>query len=291
MKAALLLLLFTSSAFALPIIGREKLSKTPKVIYGSDNRREINEAPGVFQQLAKSTVTLVRSDQIVEGSKANHFKLIGPSFWAKEDLCKDEPFREQKMVAQCSAFLIAPDIVATAGHCIRDEHHCKTLAFVFDVEMKDENFDYEISKSNFYSCGELIERVEDKGTKVDYALVRLNKKTNRTPLKYRTSGKVDMNAEMAVIGHPYGIPKKYTDNGFVVKNDHPSYFSADLDTYSYNSGSPVFNVNTREVEGILVRGELDFEYDEVEKCNRSRVCDSSTCNGEEVTRMSVIHIP
>ena len=292
MKAALTLLLFTSSVFALPNLAGTKLVVTPKVIYGVDNRREIYEAPGVFQQLAKSTVTLVRSDQIVEGPKENHFKLIGPSFWAKESLCKDEPFREQKMVAQCSAFLIAPDIVATAGHCIRDEHHCKTLAFVFDVGMSSDDFDYQIPKSNFYSCGELIERVEDSGTKVDYALIRLNKKvSDRTPLKYRTSGKVMSGSEMAVIGHPYGIPKKFTDNGFIIQNNHPAYFSADLDTYSYNSGSPVINVDTYEVEGILVRGEADFEYDEVEKCNRSRICNSSTCNGEEVTRMSVIKVP
>ncbi len=292
MKAALLLLLFTSSVMAAPLDlwTREEIS--PKVIYGVDNRREIYEAPGVFKQLAKSTVTLVRSDQIVEGAKANHFKLIGPSFWAKEDLCEDEPYREQKMVAHCSGFLVAPDIVATAGHCIRDTQHCQTLAYVFDVEMKDQNFDYQIPKDNFYSCKELIAKVEDSSSKIDYALVRLNKKvTGRSPLKYRKTGKPSQGAEMAVIGHPYGIPKKFTDNGFIIHNDNPSYFTADLDTYSYNSGSPVFNVNTREVEGILVRGEVDFEFNEAEKCNRSRICNSSNCNGEEVTRMPLISIP
>ena len=37
-----------------------------------------------------------------------------------------------------------------------------------------------------------------------------------------------------------------------------AFFVANLDTYGGNSGSPVFNSDTHEVEGILVRGEADF---------------------------------
>ena len=36
------------------------------------------------------------------------------------------------------------------------------------------------------------------------------------------------------------------------------YFTANLDTYRGNSGSPVFNAITHKVEGVLVRGEQDF---------------------------------
>jgi len=282
------------SSWAGPFDGvRAGRKLTPKVIYGRDDRVEVVQAPQIWQELARSTVTIVRSDQIVEGEKKDHFKLIGPSFWNKERLCSDEPFREQKMVGHCSAFLIGPDLVATAGHCIRDNQHCKTLAYVFDVQVKENSeYDYEIPKENFYACEKLIDRVENKTIGLDYALVKLTKKVKgRGPLKYRQHGGPQMQDEMAVIGHPYGIPKKFADNGFILSNHHPYFFKADLDTYSFNSGSPVFNVSTLEVEGILVRGEEDFEKDESSGCYRSKVCAPGECSGEEVTRITKVPLP
>ncbi len=291
MKLLIFTLLFISQSHAsLFRVDRADNELETKVIYGADDRREIYEAPGQWQELAQSTVTIIRSDQIVEGDKSDHFKLIGPTFGEKENLCQDEPYRDQKMVAHCSAFLIAPDVVATAGHCIRDDLHCKTLAYVFDVKMnKAQVEDYEIPKKNFYSCKKLIKRVENSVLKLDYALIRLNKEvTDREALSIRKAGRPSLGDEMAVIGHPYGIFKKFADNGFILKNHHPSFFSVDLDTYSYNSGSPIFNVETKKVEGILVRGQEDFIFDEEENCNRSRICAPGKCNGEEVTRMSEV---
>ena len=58
--------------------------------------------------------------------------------------------------------------------------------------------------------------------------------------------------------------------------------SLHLDTYGGNSGSPVFNAATHEVEGILVRGETDFTSNGT--CNVSLVCPTSGCRGEDVTR-------
>ena len=48
------------------------------------------------------------------------------------------------------------------------------------------------------------------------------------------------------------------------------------------SGSPVFNSDTHEVEGILVRGETDFVTQG--SCRVSLVCPSSGCRGEDCTR-------
>ena len=89
MKALLLTLLFTSSSFA--SIFEVNEPQLTKVIYGADDRREIYEAPGQWQDLAQSTVTIIRSDQIEEGDKSDHFKLIGPTYGEKENLCSDEP--------------------------------------------------------------------------------------------------------------------------------------------------------------------------------------------------------
>jgi hypothetical protein len=71
--------------------------------------------------------------------------------------------------------------------------------------------------------------------------------------------------------------------GAAVRDNTPSaFFVANLDTYGGNSGSPVFNSVTHEVEGILVRGEADFVQQG--NCRVSLVCPSTGCRGEDVTR-------
>lgn len=279
-------------SWSVPILNFRTDTRT-KVIYGVDNRREVYQVSGQWQELASSTVTMIRSDHIgtVPGNP-NAYRVTGPIYGVNQKLCKDEPFYHQKMVAECSAFLVAPDIVATAGHCVRDQHHCQTLAYVFDFQKNTSGkYNYEIPKKNFYACKELIRKKQDPVTKEDFALIRLDHAvTDRKPLELRKSGKPGMGDEMVVIGHPYGILKKVADQGFVVKNNHPAFFSANLDTYSYNSGSAVFNAQTKQVEGILVRGSDDFVFDGANNCYRSRVCNPGECNGEEVTRITLLNL-
>ena len=66
-----------------------------------------------------------------------------------------------------------------------------------------------------------------------------------------------------------------------------SFFVCNLDTYGGNSGSPVFNSSTHELEGILVRGETDFIVTE-NGCRKSNVCPQNdpnfVCRGEDCTR-------
>ncbi|MCP4151268.1 MAG: trypsin-like peptidase domain-containing protein, partial [bacterium] len=63
-----------------------------------------------------------------------------------------------------------------------------------------------------------------------------------------------------VIGHPVGLPLKYSP-GAKVSDTRAAYFSADLDIYSCNSGSPVFNSTDHTVVGIVVRGDSqDFRW-------------------------------
>ena len=74
-------------------------------------------------------------------------------------------------------------------------------------------------------------------------------------------------------------------------NTADGYFVANLDTYGGNSGSPVFNSDTHEVEGILVRGERDFV--QAGGCTVSLVCPDTGCRGEDCTRVTrfASHVP
>jgi len=91
------------------------------------------------------------------------------------------------------------------------------------------------------------------------------------------------------IGYPSGLPIKITLNGKVIDNSNQYYFLADLDTYCGNSGSPVFNMETDSVEGILVHGHRDF-FLKLTTCNASYICTSNKkdCTGEKVNSISVI---
>ena len=87
---------------------------------------------------------------------------------------------------------------------------------------------------------------------------------------------------LVVIGHPAGLPLKVADGANVrsigLSGQH---FVANLDTYGGNSGSAVLNGVTGDVEGILVRGEMDFIYQN--GCRVSNRCLNDSCRGEDVT--------
>jgi hypothetical protein len=67
-------------------------------------------------------------------------------------------------------------------------------------------------------------------------------------------------------------------------NTKAAFFTANLDTYGGNSGSPVFNADSHEVEGVLVRGDTDFVP--VGMCMISAVCPMNGCHGEDCTRVT-----
>jgi hypothetical protein len=87
----------------------------------------------------------------------------------------------------------------------------------------------------------------------------LDRRAGRAPLKVSLHD-VAKGQELYMIGHPAGLPAKYADDAVVVDlREDRKLFSADLDAYGGNSGSPVFDKATGRVVGVLVAGENDFE--------------------------------
>ena len=71
-------------------------------------------------------------------------------------------------------------------------------------------------------------------------------------------------------------------------NTNDLFFTANLDTFGGNSGAPVFDMNTGLVEGIVVRGESDFNYDSDRSCFVLNKCNEGECRGEDVVRITNI---
>jgi V8-like Glu-specific endopeptidase len=253
-----------------------------KVIYETDDRDDMFDVtdPQILKD-ADSVVALIDSDNIVDNGDGTS-TISGQNFGERYSLCENEPFREQPSIAFCSGFLVDPSIVATAAHCVESDT-LSTIRFLFGFEMVDANTPQTtINNSEIYSGLRILGRqIGTQGT--DWALVQLDRPVrNRPYVRIRRSGMVSDNAAVHVIGHPCGIPKKYAPQAVVRDNAEARYFVANLDTYGGNSGSAVYNSSDHTVEGILVRGETDFVWNN--NCRVSNVCPANGCRGEDCTR-------
>lgn len=259
-----------------------------KVIYGEDNRVDVFESTNsAYVELAKSTAAMISGSNLkrlnTDETEINDTTLQG------RGICSHERFAKQITAANCSGFLVAPNVLVTAGHCIRSEADCRSWKWVFDFKVDyAEQGKVTVSNNSVYSCKKIISQTLSSVTKDDYAVIELDRKvTDRQPLKFRKTGKIRTGEPLVVIGHPTGLPTKIAD-GSNVRSLASKYFVANLDTYGGNSGSAVFNAKTHEVEGILVRGDTDYVYSSTYGCQVSNVCKNEGCRGEDVTYITNI---
>jgi len=267
----------------------------PEVVYGEDNRMDLfdSHVPDSWRKLARSTAVLMRSsdltpDSTPESTISGQMNVHSENYGEAMALCPDERFREQPSAGFCSGFLVGPDILVTAGHCMDSQTRCETTSFVFDFGYLSANDDLSsVPESNVFRCKAIIAQELDRETKSDFAIVKLDRPVQgREPLKYRASGDTKRGTNLLVIGHPSGLPTKVAADAQVRSSDTSDpFFVANLDTFGGNSGSAVFNADSGEVEGILVRGEMDFRF--VDGCNKSNHCEKDGCRGEDVTRATV----
>lgn len=276
---------------ALLLILSTPLSARVKVIYGTDDRLDLYEtSDNLYLDLAKSTAAYIPESYFSDDPNDATMSKISSSTLGSRGLCEGEKFVDQPTAAACSGFLVGPNLLVTAGHCMRSFRDCTSNKWVFDYGLDNPNRDLSrVPKKNIYSCVKIIEQKLESSTMNDFAFIQLDRNVeDREPLKFRTEGKVQKGDPLVVIGHPTGLPTKIADNAIVRRNDNSYFFVSNLDTFGGNSGSAVFNANTGLVEGILVRGEQDYERDFRRGCRTPKKCKENSCRGEDVTRITNI---
>ncbi len=226
-----------------------------KVIYGSDDRQDVaNHHDAQLVNLASSVAGQVKNSKL--HSLDSEFYGFPKRTLRDMGICKSERFSEQYTLPRCTGFLVAKDILVTAGHCVASASDCSGHKWVFDYTAGKEK----IAKKDVYSCKQVLGQKLTAGifaTK-DYAIVKLDRKVEgRTPLRLKMKGNPKTGTEIAVIGHPSGLPLKIAGGAKVTKK-RINFFYANLDTYGGNSGSPVFDENSGEVLGILIQGARDY---------------------------------
>lgn len=293
-------------------IGAYGAEKRVSISYGEDNRVDVEEVEFLVGDLSLAVAGRLKNS-FLKSLDDNNFKkyLVTPKLSSNfgMNVCSDEKFADQITAPDCTGFLVSDQLLVTAGHCMVDtstqidfeihdkvNNECAQNSWLFDFKTIHGEVELtSINPDRIYGCKRVVYAKLDSVN--DFAIIELDRKvTARTPLKIRRSGKVEDKAELFVIGHPSGLPMKFTNDAIVMENSNKAYFTANLDTFGGNSGSPVFNTQTMEVEGILVRGRTDYVpswFDE--KCMRVNQCsqDGKIClNGkdslqaEEITRIS-----
>ncbi|MCR9205681.1 MAG: serine protease, partial [Halobacteriovoraceae bacterium] len=223
----------------------------PKVIYGEDNRTEVSNSSVKFQDWAGSTMVQISPDEW-----DSNFKFTSKTYGQEFSLCPGERFEDQLSVGRCSGFLVAPDVVVTAGHCMQSQNDCDRFKWVLDFKDNAQG----TSSDKVYGCKEIVNQNLDSETQLDYAVIQLDRPvTGRKFFRIRSSGNVSVNASLVLIGYPSGISAKVADGAQVRSNDETHFFKTNTDSFGGNSGSAVINSSTGVVEGILVRGDEDFD--------------------------------
>lgn len=262
-----------------------------KVIYGEDDRLDLYQVQDQeLLTLADSTAALIFASDLQQNGDVTKINTTKYANSFRLPLCESERFREQDTAAFCSGFLVAPRIMVTAGHCIQTQgsanSDCATARFVFGFNLPNQNSrPTSVPTSEVYKCNRIIKQTL-VSTGADFSVVELDRDVlNHRPLALRRSGAAKVNDDLVVIGHPSGLPTKVA-GGAKVRELYPAYLRTSLDTYGGNSGSAVFNSSTKEVEGILVRGEEDFVTQG--NCLVSKRCAQNSCRGEDVTKISEV---
>jgi hypothetical protein len=269
-----------------------------KIVYGAAERQEIGELtdPQLLTWAAATGTFFDKSDVNCDGTDCAlttkpHGDSQGGVFIPA---CPGEPYIGQPEGGHCTGFLVAPDLVATAGHCFAylDDCERQALVFGFIVNAWGEAAT-SVPQQNVFHCKEVIARATtydslDGLDDVDFALLRLDRpvESRRRPLSIRDTGIVPNDALLVTIGSPMGLPLKYASDGSVRINvPSNEKFGFNLDACKGNSGSPIIDEYTGAVEGILSEGPAnDWVYEtqpDGTSCYREQHCDENTgCPGK-----------
>ncbi|MGH7890067.1 MAG: trypsin-like serine peptidase [Thermodesulfobacteriota bacterium] len=238
-----------------------------KALYteGKDNRHNLfePEVPSETSGRASSVACLVYRDSLSKRSDLYKWKNVPTMearFGGDKPFPPGTPFVEERSPGFGTAFLVGERLMLTAGHCVRGQDIVK-IRVVFGFCMKDASHTAPINKTSVCKIKAVL-KSSQSSKEGDWALVGLERHpVGLTPLKIDFTNVVHDVIPIYMLGHPSGLPLKYTQGGMVAEKEpqRESEFEAKIDAFAGNSGSPVFNALTHRVIGILVRGNLDFD--------------------------------
>jgi hypothetical protein len=161
-------------------------------------------------------------------------------------------------LSSCSAALIAPDLILTAGHCISTDAQAVTGAFTLDFETNCDGARPAGYNPRFFKLRRVVRTgwtraPGDARPRLDYSVIQLDTAPGGigAPALQVRPGAPALGEELFAIHHPRGVVKKVSrrpaDPGCSLNSQSPPVvgFTCDLDNGS--SGSPTFDLAGRIV--------------------------------------------
>jgi S1-C subfamily serine protease len=250
-----------------------------------DSRIEVRDFPldtpwrAAYFYNVESVGLVIERSVLTEVSDSFYQVDLSRTLAQQYQLCPEEPYGTQPVLGLGTCFVRDSVTMITAAHVL--EGALRQYAVVFDYEMvlKSGFVNPFIRKDNVF----FPEKIPWRSEELDLAVFQLDRRCNRSALRFAALGNIKVDDDVYMIGHPSGLPKKAAFNAEITDASHPQYFYTSLDAFQGNSGSPVFSLKTHEVIGVLVSGGADFQWRGA--CNVSNVCRAPYCAGERVVRI------
>ena len=281
-------------------------TSTHAIIYGHDNRREI-----IFDSFKNKTlapaIAMSVGNVYLQPQPDQTFSLdfLDASDSLTIGLCPEERFSRQKANwLNCTGFLVAPDVLVTAGHCMTFQHTRRPISAENEVTAMCADFDWMfdfktnsqgiVSLKNYQQstqhsqCKEVLYskisqdnlrrndvRIGEYG--MDWAIIRLSQPMPQRQVLNLATTEPQKRESVYTIGYPSGLPMKIATGATVFDTHFEHFFTTDLDISSGNSGGPVFN-QKNQVVGIVVRASPgdDYTWNEKRNCATSIKCNIGT---------------
>lgn len=260
-------------------------------IYGADSRRDISQMPPKWQETASAVAVALPSFYLLplDMNSVFHEEYFDRNYQEQVGLCEGEKYTHQTSFGHCTAFLVHPKILVTAGHCLiptgevnnEENSYCENFSFWLgynDLNPTQSDVGFRIPQKNVAQCSKVIyainnEHAEPGEDPMDYAILELTEPvTHIAPIplakKSRKKG-----STVATIGHPHGLPAKFSGRSFITEDHWRTVTAANLDTLAGNSGGPLLNTK-REVEGVLISGHEYDTYKSASGCERINRCNT-----------------
>ena len=254
-------------------------------IIGEDDRRDefSGDVSDELRAIARATAMVIERPNVgepVDGKITLAGDRLGDFYY----MCPDERFADQPATGMCSAWLVAPDIMVSNGHCITSQADCEQKSFVFDYAITEEGGDPNVvPEANVVACEQVLAWDNSSFCDVDFAVFKLERPvTDREPVKVRGPEEELAGDDLVIIGHPFGLPRKYALNGDVIEEGDNGFITTH-DIFGGNSGSAIFDAKSGAVQGIMACGGSNLQWENWEgdwqlERKTGRACDE-TCDG------------
>ncbi|MBA3237870.1 MAG: HEAT repeat domain-containing protein [Parachlamydiaceae bacterium] len=252
--------------------------------YNLDRLNDLNlpkGLPEVVMKQAERVACLMLHDRLTREKEGWVLSESVPTLASKQkqdlnaDFGENQAFHNEFVPGFATAFLVTKQLALTTAHSLFnpnkkdsrkiDSKLVKATRLVFGFHgVKEKRSDYFFREEQVQTVTVVAyQHFRSRGRKnfysewSDWVLLKLDRAVTWDPLPLNLEKVLDK-IELYMLGHPNGLPLKFTYNGMIKGNTEEDFFECNLDAFKGNSGSPVFNLSTCRVEGMLVEGPTDY---------------------------------